>query len=116
MMPAMQTCEAFSNRLERITNRATRAGQLIQTETESTIQEQNRDLLISMDRRAQTQIKLQQAVEGFSIAALTYYGVGLVGYLIDGLTSDSFGGDKFFLKACAVPVIGISLGIGSSRK
>ena len=108
MMPAMQTCEAFSNRLERITNRATRAGQLIQTETESTIQEQNRDLLISMDRRAQTQIKLQQAVEGFSIAALTYYGVGLIGYLIDGLTSDSFGGDKFFLKACAVPVIGIS--------
>ena len=108
MMPAMKTCDAFSNRLERITNRATRAGQLIQTETESTIQEQNRDLLISMDRRAQTQIKLQQAVEGFSIAALTYYGVGLVGYLVDGLPYDSLGISGLVLKACAVPVIGIS--------
>lgn len=107
MMPAMQTCEAFSNRLERITNRASRASQLIQTETESTIQEQNRDLLVSMDKRAQTQIKLQQAVEGFSIAALTYYAVGLVGYLAEGLPLESLGLNTSLVKALAVPTIGI---------
>lgn len=109
MMPAMQTCEAFSKRLERTTARASRAGQLIQTETESKIQEQNRDLLMSMDRRASTQIKLQQAVEGFSIAALTYYGVGLVGHLVAGLPLAELGLDATIVKALAVPIIGITV-------
>ena len=109
MMPAMQTCEAFSKRLERITNRATRAGQLIRTETESTIQEQNRDLLVSMDNRAQTQLKLQQAVEGFSIVALTYYGVGLAGYMAKMLPLEVLGVSVEMVQAIAVPVIGISV-------
>ncbi len=108
MMPAMQTCEAFSARLKRTTDRASRAGQLIQTETESTIQEQNRDLLVSMDNRAKTQLKLQQAVEGFSIAALTYYGVGLAGYLAAGLPLSYLGLTTTMVKALAVPIIGIT--------
>ena len=109
MMPAMQTCEAFSTHLERTTNRATRAGQLIQTETESTIQEQNRDLLVSMDKRAQAQLKLQQAVEGFSIAALTYYGVGLIGFMAKALPLEVAGIDHDTLKAIAVPIVGIAV-------
>jgi len=106
MTPAMQTCEAFSNRLDRLANRIERAGQLLQTQTEMKIQEQNRDLLQSMDRRAQAQLRLQQTVEGLSIAALTYYGVGLVGYMAKGLPLESWGAELDVIKAVAVPVVG----------
>ncbi|MEK9861169.1 MAG: DUF3422 family protein, partial [Alphaproteobacteria bacterium] len=106
MTPAMQTCEAFSSRLDRLANRIERAGQLLQTQTEMNIQEQNRDLLQSMDRRAQAQLRLQQTVEGLSIAALTYYGVGLVGFVAKGLPLERWGADLDVIKAIAVPVVG----------
>ena len=106
MTPAMQTCEAFSNRLDRVAQRIERAGQLLQTQTEMQIQEQNRDLLQSMDKRAQAQLRLQQTVEGLSIAALTYYGVGLVHYLAKGFPIEEWGADLDVIKALAVPVVG----------
>ena len=109
MTPAMQTCEAFSNRLDRVALRIERAGQLLQTQTEMQIQEQNRDLLQSMDKRALAQLRLQQTVEGLSIAALTYYGVGLVHYLAKGLPIEEWGVDLDIIKALAVPVVGISV-------
>ena len=42
----------------------------------------NRDLLASMNRRARQQLRLQQTVEGLSVAAVSYYVVGLVAYLV----------------------------------
>jgi uncharacterized membrane-anchored protein len=35
-----------------------------------------------MNRRTHLQLRLQQAVEGLSIAAISYYFVGLFGYLV----------------------------------
>ena len=40
---------------------------------------QNQDLLQSMNRRAQLQLRLQATVEGLSVAAISYYVVGLIG-------------------------------------
>ena len=34
-----------------------------------------------MDRRAKLQLRLQQTVEGLSVAAIVYYVAGLIGYL-----------------------------------
>ncbi len=45
-----------------------------------TREEQNQKILGSMDRRANLQLRLQQTVEGLSVAAITYYIVGLVYY------------------------------------
>lgn len=109
MTPAMQTCEAFSNRLDRVAGRIERAGQLLQTQTEMKIQQQNRDLLQSMDRRSQAQLRLQQTVEGLSIAALTYYGVGIVEYVAKGLPFDQWQMDVNMVKAIAVPIVGLSV-------
>ena len=41
-------------------------------------------VLESMSRRAAAQLRLQQTVEGLSLAAITYYIVGLVGYAAKG--------------------------------
>lgn len=81
MMPALQTCEAFSRRLEDLSERVERTGSLLRTHTEYMIQNQNTDLLSSMNKRAQAQLRLQQTVEGLSVIAGTYYGVGLVGVI-----------------------------------
>lgn len=48
------------------------------------VEKQNRDLLASMNNRARLQLRLQQTVEGLSVAAVSYYVVGLIGYLAKG--------------------------------
>ena len=105
MTPALDSCRAFAERLSRLSERITRAGDLLQTQTEMIIQRQNRDLLQSMNARARQQLRLQQTVERLSIAAVTYYGVGLVGYLAKPLPLAAWGWDINLVKAGAVPVI-----------
>ena len=105
MTPAMDSCRAFSERLTRLSERITRAGDLMRTQTEMIIQRQNRDLLRSMNSRARQQLRLQQTVERLSVAAVTYYGVGIVGYLAQALPLDVWGWDVKLVKAAAVPVI-----------
>ena len=105
MTPALDSCHAFSERLAQLSARITRAGDLLQTQTEMIIQRQNRDLLTSMNSRTKAQLHLQQTVERLSIAAVTYYGVGLVGYLAKPLPLDRWGIDLIVVKAAFVPVI-----------
>ena len=49
------------------------------------LERQNRDLLASMNERAKVQLRLQQTVEGLSVAAISYYVVSLLAYLLKGL-------------------------------
>jgi uncharacterized membrane-anchored protein len=105
MLPAIDSCRAFSERLRRLSERISRAGDLLQTQTEMIIQRQNQDLLISMNSRAKIQLRLQQTVERLSIAAVTYYGVGLVGFLGKSLPLNTWGIDLIMLKALSIPVI-----------
>ena len=104
MQPAMQSMQAFARRIEHLSKRISRAGQLQRSQTELSLQIQNRDLLTSMNKRTSAQLRLQQTVEGLSLAALTYYGVGLVGYIAEGLP---MGVSVKVVKAIAVPVVAI---------
>ena len=104
MQPAMQSVTAFSGRIEHLSKRISRAGQLQRSQTELSLQIQNRDLLTQMNKRTYAQLRLQQTVEGLSLAALTYYGVGLVGYVAEGLP---LGVSSTVIKAAAVPVIAL---------
>ena len=101
----MQSCSAFSERLASLSRRISRAGELLRTQIELIIQRQNRNLLQSMNDRAKQQLRLQQTVERLSIAAVTYYGVGLVGYLANSLPIDEWGLSLSYIKAGAVPII-----------
>ena len=55
----LDSCHAFSERLAQLSARITRAGDLLQTQTEMIIQRQNRDLLASMNSRTKAQLHLQ---------------------------------------------------------
>lgn len=82
LMPAVRTCDSFSSRIEDLLQRAAWTSELLRTRIDIALAKQNRDLLRSMDRRTQLQLRLQQTVEGLSIVAISYYLVALVAYVL----------------------------------
>jgi uncharacterized membrane-anchored protein len=81
LVPAMATCESAARRQEKLADRIGQTSQLLSTRVDISRERQNQQLLASMNRRTKLQLRLQQTVEGLSVAAITYYTVGLVGYL-----------------------------------
>ena len=84
LAPAMRTCRSVEERQANLSRKLTRATQLLRTWVDVEVEKQNRDLLASMNNRAKLQLRLQQTVEGLSVAAVSYYVVGLIGYLAKG--------------------------------
>ncbi len=79
--PAVATCRSVQQRLAGLSERVSRASSLLSTRVDIARERQTQALLASMDRRAKLQLRLQQTVEGLSVAAIVYYVAGLVGYL-----------------------------------
>ena len=103
--PGIRTCNAVRDRLEGLSSRIAHASDLLRTRVELAIQGQNRELLSSMNRRSEVQLRLQQAVEGLSVVAITYYLMGLLGYVYEGLTWAGLPLNKKIGFAIAVPVV-----------
>ncbi len=101
LMPAVRTCESFSARIEDLLQRAAWTSELLRTRIDIALAKQNRDLLTSMDQRNHMQLRLQQAVEGLSIVAISYYLVALFAYLAKAFSGD----DADRLTALAVPAV-----------
>jgi uncharacterized membrane-anchored protein len=113
--PAMNTCAAISARLESLSQRVTRATQLLSTRIEITRERQNQQLLESMNRRAETQLRLQQTVEGLSVAAITYYAAGLINYVAKGLQQSGLPIDPALATALGIPVVAVLMWLGVRR-
>jgi uncharacterized membrane-anchored protein len=120
LAPAMATCQSVTVRLEELSVRCARSAALLRARVEVDLQAQNKDLLASMDRRAKVQLRLQEAVEGLSVVAISYYLVGLVGYLAKGAKAAglSLGGWKIegeLITGIAVPVVALTVYLGLKR-
>ena len=107
--PAIRTCEAFSKRLESLATRAQRADNLVRTQIEMGIQLQNKDLLMSMEKRASAQLRLQEAVETLSLVAITYYLIGLISSIIKPINFDSFFFSKEIFISISIPIIFLTI-------
>jgi uncharacterized membrane-anchored protein len=83
LAPAMRTCESVADRIQDLSRRVTRVGNLLRTRVNIELEHQNRNLLRSMDHRAGLQLRLQNLVEGLSVAAISYYVVGLIGVALE---------------------------------
>jgi uncharacterized membrane-anchored protein len=112
LAPAMNTCQSVAARQESLSAHVARANQLLATRVDITRERQNQALLESMDRRAKAQFKLQQTVEGLSIAAITYYMVGLIGYVAKGLKAAGLPVDYEIVMAVSIPVVVILTAFG----
>ena len=84
LAPAMRTCLSLEDRQAMLSRKLARATTLLRTRVDVDLEQQNRNLLDSMNRRARLQLRLQQTVEGLSVAAVSYYVVGLISYLAKG--------------------------------
>jgi len=80
LTPAVNTCAAIASRQEALARRIAQTNDLLRTRVGIVQEQQNRQILQSMNRRAAQQLKLQQAVEGLSVVAISYYMIGLLGY------------------------------------
>ena len=80
--PALRTCERMESNLAGLAARLTRASGLLRTRIDVELAKQNNALLGGMSERTRLQLRLQQTVEGLSVAAISYYVVGLVSYLL----------------------------------
>jgi len=108
LAPAMATCESVANRQSDLSARIARASQLLRTRVDVALERQNQSLLESMDRRARLQLRLQQTVEGLSIAAITYYVASLAGYLAKAARALGAPVDPDVAVAVAVPVVALA--------
>ena len=112
LAPAMGTCQTVSARQRALSERVARVTQLLSTRVDITRERQNQAVLESMNRRAKLQLRLQETVEGLSVAAVTYYIVGLVGYLAKGLKAGGVHLDPEITMAVSIPVVAIIAALG----
>jgi len=112
LAPAMNTCRWIGARQQSLSERVARASQLLSTRVDITREKQNHALLESMNRRAKLQLRLQETVEGLSVAAITYYLVGLVGYAAKGLKAAGVALDPDLVMAISIPLVAVAVALG----
>jgi uncharacterized membrane-anchored protein len=113
LAPAMNTCRTMARRQESLARRIARANQLLTTRVDISVERQNQALLESMNRRAKAQFKLQQTVEGLSVAAITYYVIGLIGYGARALHARGYNIDYEWVEGLSIPIVLLLIGAGT---
>ena len=115
LAPAMQTCAWAARRQQALSERISRISNLLRTRVEIEQQQSSQDLLDAMNRRQKAQMLLQTAVEGLSVAAVTYYGAGLVGYLAKGARAAGVNLAPDVAVAFSIPLIALAVWFGIRR-
>ncbi|PCI70764.1 MAG: hypothetical protein COB38_06730 [Gammaproteobacteria bacterium] len=104
-MPAIRTCASVSLQLESLSKRLTRASDLLRTRVDQTIAEQNQKLLESMNHRSHMQLRLQQTVEGLSVAAISYYLISLLKIVLHGFSEEFFHVNENLVLVIISPIV-----------
>jgi uncharacterized membrane-anchored protein len=109
LLPAVRTCAAHVQRQHELSMHAHRFASLLRTRIETRIEIQNTLVLESLERSATGQLRLQQLVEGFSVIALSYYAIGLLDHLIEGLAPSGTQSRVSTLLAILVPLVVVGM-------
>ena len=105
-------------RLTMLSERISKASQLLRTRVDITLERQNQSLLTSMDKRADLQLHLQSTVEGLSVAAISYYTVGLFNYIAKAIKASGIAVNPSLITGISIPIIifFVYRGVGNIRK
>jgi uncharacterized membrane-anchored protein len=112
LLPAMNTCETVARLQETLSERISRASELLRTRVDITLQRQNQAILSTTAKRAKLQLHLQQTVEGLSVAAISYYVVALIGYMAKAIKATGFGINPEIVIGIAIPIVAILAALG----
>ena len=109
LTPARSTCEWATRRQDSLSQRVSRVSNLLRTRVEIEQQQSSQALLATMNKRQDMQLQLQSTVEGLSVAAITYYIVGLVSYLAKGAELLGWPWSAQTSAAAAIPVVALTV-------
>lgn len=109
LTPARSTCEWAARRQDALSQRVSRISNLLRTRVEIEQQQSSQELLTAMNRRQDMQLKLQSTVEGLSVAAITYYIVGLLSYLAKAAQSLGWPLSPESSAAIAIPLVALAV-------
>ena len=109
LTPARSTCEWATRRQDALSQRVSRISNLLRTRVEIEQQQSSQALLASMNQRQDMQLKLQSTVEGLSVAAITYYIVGLVSYLAKGASNLGWPWSSESTAAATIPLVALGV-------
>lgn len=112
LTPAVSTADTVMRRRAELSAQVNERAELLRTQLQLNLQSQTRDLLASLDRSAETQIRLQTAVEGLSTVAIAYYAVGLISPMIEPFVPIEL---KDWIKAGLAPIVVISVWVTLRR-
>lgn len=115
LSPARATCEWSVRRQDALSQRVSRISNLLRTRVEIEQQQSSQALLGTMNRRQDLQLKLQATVEGLSVAAITYYIVGLVSYLAKGAQAIGWPFSAEATAAAAIPIVALGVWLSLRR-
>ena len=115
LTPAMNTCISTARRQEVLAERLANTNSLLRTRVGIRQEQQNNKILQSMNKRAAQQLRLQQAVEGLSVVAISYYLAGLVSYGGKALKAAGLHIDTDLVTGIAVPVLALAVWLGLKR-
>ncbi|WP_371324228.1 DUF3422 domain-containing protein [Dechloromonas sp. ZY10] len=124
LSPAMDTCRSVQARQAALAERLSRAIDLLRTRVDMVQERQITELLSGMHSTASTQLKLQHAVEGLSVVAISYYAISLLSHLLRGAEDLGLHVNTPLLEVTLVPAVlvmaflmirGVRKGIASGR-
>ena len=115
LTPAMNTCVAVARRQEVLAERIANTNSLLRTRVGIAQEKQNSKILESMNTRAAQQLLLQQAVEGLSVVAISYYLAGLLSYAGKAAKAAGMHIDTDLTTGLAVPVLALLVWLGLRR-
>ncbi len=107
LSPARSTCDWTVRRQTALSERVSRMSNLLRTRVEIEQQQSSQELLATMNRRQGLQLQLQSTVEGLSVAAITYYIVGLVHHVVEGLSQHGWPWGVEITTAASVPLVAL---------
>lgn len=113
--PARSTCEWVGRRQDALSERVSRVSSLLRTRVEIDQQQSSRSLLAAMNRRQGLQLKIQSAVEGLSVAAITYYIVGLILYAAKGGKHFGWPLEPELTAAASIPLVALLVWLSIRR-
>jgi len=105
LTPARSTCEWATRRQDALSQRVSRMSNLLRTRVEIEQQQSSQALLTTMNTRQGLQLQMQATVEGLSVAAITYYIVGLVSYMAKGAHAVGWPWSPESTAAVAIPLV-----------
>jgi uncharacterized membrane-anchored protein len=115
LSPARATCAWAVRRQDALSQRVSRISNLLRTRVEIEQQQSSQAVLATMNRRQDLQLQLQATVEGLSVAAITYYIVGLVSYLAKGAHALGWPFSAEGTAATAIPLVALGVWLSIRR-